>query len=233
MQKLLQKILPILLFMVVILPTGVWAEKADFKAANYNFKQIKSVAFYDMDFSSVDIEDDSVLAKSLEAVYQDKLQSAKLPVMDQEALLRKISLKAGQDMELLYQNNPEAYEKVYLERVSEVADVYITSEVKKYKSGRVHHSAYTTWEKRKQYVTVKDSDGYSQKIEMEYEEPVYHPEYYSTEFFVTVEFRVYDSKTGKEIFSRVDSRDREDDDGKDMYARICANFAKDFAKLIK
>lgn len=105
--------------------------------------------------------------------------------------------------------------------------------MKKYKSSKIFHPAYTSWERRTKYITVKDSDGNSRRVEIEYDEPVYHPESYSTQFYVTVEFRAYDTKTGKEIFSRVDARDREDYEGKDMYARICANFVKDFAKLMK
>ena len=233
MQRVLQRMLALVVLMLVIMPVGAWAEKTDFKDSSYNFKQVKSVAVYDMDFSKIDMEEDSVQAKSMQAVYQDKLHTAKLPIVDEEMLLRKISLLSGQDMDLLYQSNPEEYEQVYWEKLPEVADVYITSEVKEYKSSIIFHPAYTSWERRTKYITVKDSDGNSRRVEIEYDEPVYHPESYSTQFYVTVEFRAYDTKTGKEIFSRVDARDREDYEGKDMYARICANFAKDFAKLMK
>lgn len=232
-QKLLQSMLALLALMMVILPTSAWAEKTDFKDSSYNFKQVKSVAIYDMDFSQIDMEEDSVQAKSMQAVYQDKLHSAKLPIVDEESVCRKISLLSGQDMDTLYEKNYEEFEKIYQDRLPEVADVYITSQIKTYKSARIFHPAYTSWERRTKYITVKDSDGKSRRVEIEYEEPVYHPEYYSTQFYVTVEFRAYDTKTGKEIFSRVDARDREDYEGKDMYARICANFAKDFAKLMK
>lgn len=230
---LAQRILALLVVCIFIMPAGVWAEKTDFKDNSYNFKKVKSIAAYEMDFSKIDMEEDSVQAKSLQSVYQDKLESAKLPIVDEETLLRKISLLSGQDMNLSHQNNPEEYEQVYWEKLPEVADVYITSEVKKYESSKIFHPAYTSMERRTKYITVKDSDGKSSRVEIEYEEPVYHPEYYTTQFYVTVEFRAYDTKTGKEIFSRVDARERGDYEGKDMYARICANFAKDFAKLIK
>ena len=233
MRNVLKRMMALLVLMIFIMPVSAWAEKTDFKDSSYNFKKVKSIAVYNMDFSQTNMEEDSVQAKSLQAVYQDKLHTAKLPIVDEEMLLRKISLLSGQDMDLLREQNPEAFEAVYQERLPEVADIYIVSQVKKYNAGRIFHPAYTSWERRTKYITVKDSDGNSRRVEIEYEEPVYHPEYYSTQFYVTVEFRAYDAKTGKEIFSRVDARDREDYEGKDMYARICANFAKDFAKLMK
>lgn len=233
MGNVLKRMMSLLVLMIFIMPVSAWAEKTDFKDSSYNFKKVKSIAVYNMDFSQINMEEDSVQAKSLQAVYQDKLQLSKLTIIDEDALLRKISLIVGQDMDILYKENPEEFEKVYQEKLPEAADVYIVSQVKKYEAGRIFHPAYTSWERRTKYITVKDSDGNSRRVEIEYEEPVYHPEYYSTQFYVTVEFRAYDTKTGKEIFSRVDARDREDYEGKDMYARICANFAKDFAKLMK
>lgn len=233
MRNVLKRMMALLVLIIFIMPVSAWAEKTDFKDSSYNFQKVKSIAVYNMDFSQTNMEEDSVQAKSLQAVYQDKLQSAKLPIVDEDALLRKISLLSGQDMDIMYTENPEAFEKVYQEKLPEVADVYIVSQVKKYEAGRIFHPAYTSWERRSKYITVKDSDGTDRRVEIEYEEPVYHPEYYTTQFYVTVEFRAYDAKTDKEIFSRVDDRDREDHDGKDMYGRICSNFAKDFAKLIK
>ena len=90
MQRVLQRMLALVVLMLVIMPVGAWAEKTDFKDSSYNFKKVKSVAVYEMDFSKIDMEEDSVQAKSMQAVYQDKLHTAKLPIVDEEMLLRKM-----------------------------------------------------------------------------------------------------------------------------------------------
>lgn len=212
--------------------TAALAEKTDYKDRTYNFKNIRSLVLYDMDFSKVNI-DNSIMEKNLQSTYESKAADSKLNILDEEQVLRKISLGTGQDMDLLAEKDNGAYEKMYWQHMPDYADAYVMGEVLTYEPRYVHHDAYTTWETRTEHVRMKDSEGYWQTVEVSHEEPVYHPDYYTVEFDVVVEFHVYDSKTNKEIFSRRDVRSRDDDEGKDMYARICGNFFSDFGKLTR
>ena len=63
MQRVLQRMLALVVLMLVIMPVGAWAEKTDFKDSSYNFKKVKSVAVYEMDFSKIDMEEDLVLIR--------------------------------------------------------------------------------------------------------------------------------------------------------------------------
>lgn len=146
--------------------------------------------------------------------------------------MRKMSLGLGQDLDTLSVKNPEAADKLYDEHLGEYVDAYVTAIVKTYQDQTVHHPGYTSMERRTRHIKITDN-GKVRDIAFDYEEPVYHPDYYTTDFYTAVEFHVYDAKTNKEIFSRLDSRCREDNQGKDMYGRICGNFFGDLSKYIK
>ncbi len=212
--------------------TAAMAEKTDYKDRTYNFKNIKSLMLCDMDFSKVNINN-SIMEKNLQSVYEQKAADSKLNMLTGKQVLRKISLSTGQDMDLLAEKDEDAYGKLYWDHLPEYVDAYVVGEVVKYNPRSVYHADYTTWETRTEHVRIKDSNGYWQTVEVSHEEPVYHPAYYTTEFDVIVDFHVYDSKTDQEIFCRRDSRSREDDEGKDMYARICGSFFSDFGKLTR
>ncbi len=231
MRGRLSRVLALMLCLMMYC-TAAMAEKIDYKDSRYNFKNIKSILIYDMDFSNVDLGS-SIMEKNLQSVYENKSSDSKLAVLEDEQILRKISLGTGQDMDLLAEKDNDAYEKMYWEHMPDYVDAYVMGEVLTYEPRYVHHDAYTTWETRTEHVRMKDSEGYWQTVEVSHEEPVYHPDYYTVEFDVVVEFHVYDSKTGKEIFSRRDVRSRDDNEGKDMYARICGNFFSDFGKLTR
>lgn len=219
-------------FLCMILLAGVaGAEKTDYKNENYNFKAIKTIAIYDVDFEHVKIDND-ILKKNLQSVYEKKAKDTGLGVMTGEVVMRKMSLGLGQDLDTLAVKDPAAADKLYDEHLKDYVDAYVTAVMKTYEGESVHHPGYTTMEKRTKHVKITDN-GKVRDIAFEYEEPVYHPDYYTYNFYTAVEFHVYDAKTNEEIFSRLDTRGRQDNQGKDMYERICGNFFGDLSGLIK
>ena len=231
MPKMLLRLVMVLTLCMALLVNIANAEKVDYKDSSYNFKKINAVLVYDMDFSQVDVG--GVLAKSLNEVYWQKASASKLAVLSKPVVVRKMSLTAGQDLDILAASDNESFERIYSEHIGDYADVYIVPKVTQYNSERLYQQPYTTMEKRTKLVKIKDNQGYEQTVTVEYEEPVLHPGYWYTVFYEKVEFHVYDSRTHKEVFSREDYRSRDDDTGKDMYVRICSNFFRDFAKLTK
>ena len=231
MRKLFREIIGVVLCMMLL--SGVaGAEKTDYKNPKYNFKNIKSVLLYDMDLDQVNIEND-IVAKNIQANYELKAEKYKLPLVERDQVLRKMSLTLGQDMDLFLASNPEESEKLFGEHVGDYVDAYVRAKMVKYESERTYHPAYTSDEIKTKFVTDVDRDGNKRQRPVEYVETVYHRDYYSTEFYVTTEFRVYDAKTHEEIFSRLDKRCYYSETGAEASEDSCKEFFKDFAKLIR
>lgn len=231
MSKRLKAIIGIILCMMLF--SGVAAaEKTDYKDNQYNFKNIKSVLLCDMDLSQVNIEND-IIEMNLQANYEAKAEKYKLPLVGMDKVLQKMSLALGQDIELLHKSNPEEAQKLFEEHVGDYVDAYVTAKIIKYDSETTYHPAYTSDEVKTKFVTDVDRDGNQRQRPVEYIETVYHGDYYSTEFYVTTEFRSYDAKTHKEIFSRLDDRCYYSKTGTGASDDSCKEYFKDFAKLIR
>lgn len=210
---------------------AVSAEKVEYKDKNYNFKAIKNVLLYDMDFSDTNIE--GVRERSLSGMYEEKAMQEKIPVITPEAVIRKMSLAQGQDLEILAQKDSEAFNDIFDKNLKDYADVYIDAKVLQYETKSIYHPEYTTWETKTVNKNVRDSKGNWVKVEDEIVVPVVHPAYYSSVVYEKIEFHVHDAVTGEEIYSRQEWRDRDNDDGVNMFGRICSAFFKDFHKMIK
>lgn len=220
------------LVMLVLFCQAASADKIEFKDESYNFRNIKNIVVYDLDFSQANL-DNSIMEKSLNASYQKKAVQEKLPVITSESVMRKMSLALGQDLDLLAKDNWESFNKIYDENLPSYVDAYVNASVLQYETRSVYHPEYTTWETRREKSYVRDSQGNRIEIEDEVLVPVTHPAYYSSIILEKVEFHVHDARTGREVYSLQEWRDREDDNGVDMFGRICGSFFKSFAKLIK
>ncbi|MGM9539093.1 hypothetical protein [Anaerovibrio sp.] len=231
MTKTFTRLLTLLALMMLFCQTAA-AEKIEFKDDSYNFHNIKNIAVYDLDFSKADTGS-SILEKSLNAMYFKKAAQEKLSVMNFESISRKMSLALGQDMDILAEKDWDAFNKLYDEHLPDYVDAYVTADVLQYETQSIYHPEYTTWETKTQKSYVKDSKGNRIEVEDEVLVPVTHPAYYSSVIYEKVEFHVYDARTGREVYSRQEWRDRDDDDGIDMFGRICSAFFKDLRKLTK
>lgn len=220
------------LVMLALFCQAASADKIEFKDESYNFRNIKNIVVYDLDFSQANL-DNSIMEKSLNASYQKKAVQEKLPVISSESVMRKMSLALGQDLDLLAKDNWEAFNKIYDENLPSYVDAYVNASVLQYETRSVYHPEYTTWETRREKSYVRDSQGNRIEIEDEVLVPVTHPGYYSSVILEKIEFHVHDARTGREVYSLQEWRDREDDNGVDMFGRICGSFFKSFAKLIK
>lgn len=220
------------LVMLVLFCQAASAEKIEFKDESYNFHNIKNIAVYDLDFSQAPIGND-IMEKSLNASYHKRATQEKLPVVNSESIIRKMSLALGQDLDILAKNDWEAFNKVYDENLPNYIDAYVNASVLQYETKSIYHPEYTTWETRKEKSYVHDSKGNRIEVEDEVLVPVTHPAYYSSIILEKVEFHVHDAKTGREVYSFQEWRDREDDDGVNMFGRICSSFFKSFGNLIK
>ncbi len=231
MSKIIREIIGVILCMLLL--TGVaGAEKTDYRNPNYNFKGIKSVLLFDMNLEQVNIEND-IIAKNLQENYELMAQKYKLSLVPMDTVLRKMSLALGKDLDLLYDSNPEESKEVFGQHVGEYVDAYVTAKILKYESETTYHPAYTSDEIKTKFVTDVDRDGNKHQRPIEYVETVYHSDYYSTEFYVTTEFRAYDAKTHEEIFSRLDERHYYSKIGTGASEDSCKEFFKDFAKLVR
>ena len=102
--------------LLMVMMQAVSAEKVEYKDKNYNFKAIKNVLLYDMDFSDTNIE--GVRERSLGGMYEEKAMQEKIPVITPEAVIRKMSLAQGQDLEILAQKDSEAFNDIFDKNIS-------------------------------------------------------------------------------------------------------------------
>ena len=110
--------------LLMVMMQAVSAEKVEYKDKNYNFKAIKNVLLYDMDFSDTNIE--GVRERSLGGMYEEKAMQEKIPVITPEAVIRKMSLAQGQDLEILAHKDSEAFNDIFYKNL------------KDYEIGRAH-----------------------------------------------------------------------------------------------
>ncbi len=232
MERRWGKIVLLVSVCLLLLAQTAGAEKIDFKDDKYNFKQIKNVVIYDMDFSDVELNS-SIMEKSLNSTYLKKAEQEKVPIISIDSVLRRISLHSGKDMDLLAESDFDEFNKVYYEHLPEYAQVYVEAKLLQYESKSVYHPAYTSWETRRESTYVWDNNGNKIRVEEDVLVPVENPAYYETVFYDKIEFHVYDAKTGAEVFSRQEWRERTGDDGTGMFGRICAAFFSDLRKLAR
>ena len=132
---------------LVLLMQCAFAEKTNYKDSKFDFKTVKTVAFYDMDFSQVKIPS-KVKEKSMNDKYLKKIASSKIPDINMESVMNKMSLAVGQDMDELAQKAPDEFTKVFNENIGNYVELYVTADLLKFEAKQVYHPETVTWETR-------------------------------------------------------------------------------------
>ena len=204
-----------ILWVLLILPQHVSAEKNDFKDNYYNFRNVRSVVLLDVS-SNINFRNrGNIFVQKLRTVYQDNARRLKCNVLTEDQAIRMTG-----------SSNPESF--------ASVADLYVQCSIKDWSDDYYIVPERTVWEQKKMYRTARD--GYGNRYEESYyvTVPVTYPPYRVDVSKIAVTFEVYDTRTGRMVFGREDVRDRNDKSAQDgMYGRICNSFFQDFAKLIK
>lgn len=239
MRGRLNRVLPLVLC-IMMYCTVAMAEKIDYKDNQYNFKNIKTVVLCHMDFSQANL-DSTAFQDELQTLYIESSSGSNLTALSNEQLVRKISLSTRQNMKMLEKQDMDTYNRMYWEHLPEYADAYVIGKLVEYKSKTTHHTDIYAVSIDTRKTSKSDGnenwdkfiDDYSSDKPAISTSEIERNEYDTTEYDVTAEFHIYDSKTNKEIFIRRYSLHQQADDGGEVFTRICDKFFHDFDKLTR
>lgn len=220
---------------VFCLANPAYATKYDWQDPNYNFQSVKQVMVANL--STARVKMDSMA--EAEALNEDFIKkSSKLnfrKVVISTMPLNTISAPAQENtqssMATLSQSKKAALQQ---EARTNGSDVYVVARLNKYKIGKKLIPAHTEWKEKEETRIVHDSWGRAHEETEKIEYPVQVPDTYEKDAIVQVLFDVYNTQTGKAVFSREESRTRNDsDDPEGVYKRIVDSFFSSMKNLMK
>lgn len=212
----------ILLMAVMILPQIASAEKNDWTDPRYNFRRVQTVVVLNLTESAGMYDVSRVVQMKMESDYLDKSRKLRCRVLTEDQARRMLGL------------SPYASHQELCNRLSEIADLWIESDINTWISSSRIVPARTVWEDQKRTRRVRDRWGYWYE-ETYYEKvPVTYPPYRIDTSTIVSVFGVHDTHTGELVFIREDNRSRDDFEAqKDMFGRMANSFFEDFAKKIR
>ena len=209
------------LVMLTALPQIVSAEKTDWTDKNYNFRRVRTVVIFDLDTDAVPGNVSNAIMRKVDGDYSSNSNKLKCEVLTENQARRLL-------------NMPNASRNALKNNLNQIADLWIESKIVKWRSSYHIVPARTVWESQKRTRRVRDRWGYW--VEETYYEnvPVTYPPYRVDTSDIITDFEVYDTRSGRVVFSREDDRSRDDENAqKDMFGRMCNSFFSDFGKKIK
>ena len=237
MKKISLFFLTLTLSLLLLLPAAS-AERLDLADENFDFHTIKTLLLYDPDVQLARQNDPAggdLVARILAADYQ-KEGADDMPYgqLSEEQILRKISLKLGQNLDLIAKDNPEQAQQLFAANCQDFVDAYVKTKLTDYQTGSYVVPAHTEWREIKDTDTYKDKDGKEHTITHTRQIPEYVPDTTVYTATVRLRFTVYSAKTGKEIFTRDDSRtDYHTTDLRSAYDKVVHSFFRELKKKIR
>ena len=226
-------VLPIL---VCFLNTGVaLAEKQEWVDKTYDFSKVKRIVIFDPNI--LDKLKNGINEKEIIEIFKSKAKIEKVIIIELSKICNNIYLDTGINLVELNQQNPSEALRILDESLPKYADIYVASSVNEYSMGSQYNEGYTynTTSYQTSYVT---GPGGTATIQTPVNQTHTIPGGYVSVAYANVRFEVYDIKTNKAIFTRIDNRQRSNDTifehgkPKDLYGRITKSFFDDLSKKI-
>ena len=195
-----------LIIILLLLGTGLSeAGKTDWRDDKYNFKAVQTAWVEDIDLSGVKLDND-ILPKRLQEYYHQQETRPHWQVLTKTQLMRKMSLLAWEDLDVLAAKDPEAFKARWAAELPKFVNVYVTAALTRYDESSYVIPAHTEWESRTEEDTYTDDKGKEHTVTHTYEVPVFVPDQTVWVSHVTVRFDLHDAATGAVVFSREDVR---------------------------
>ena len=225
----------------MILPT-VNAEKMDFVDSKYPFSQLKSVYIYDIDLSALSktnnntVNADNKFAERvlLQDYYDNAHKFEYYTVYNEEQAKRKISLATNKDIDKMMTENKSEGVAFFDDNLKQIVQAAVKAELTSYYTDSYIIPAHTEWR------TVTESEDYYDKNGKRHTRTrtIQVPEYVGDQTVyranVTIHFSMIDTKTGKEIFSRTETRvNTFTSDCRECFKQTVRAFYRDLKKMIK
>lgn len=234
-------LLSLFAFLFLILPSAN-AEKMDFVDKNYPFHQLKTVYIYDIDLDSLkNTNNSTVMANSDLAervLLQDYFDNAHkfeyYTTYTTDQAMRKISLATTKDVPKMIAETPAEGNKFFLDNLGLIVQAYIKAELISYYTDYYIIPAHTEWRSVTEYDDYYDKNGKKHTRTRTIQVPEYVPDQKVSTANVTVHFTMTDAKSGKEIFSRTETRTNTfTSDCRECFKQTVRAFYRDLKSKIK
>ncbi|MCR5834435.1 MAG: hypothetical protein K6G55_07305 [Selenomonadaceae bacterium] len=220
-----------LLVALIILPQNVSAEKTDWFDRNFNFHRMRNVIVFNVDFNQ---NYNSVDALNMRDTYYKNARKLKCNIITEEEARRSIGYQIGMDLESMARSNPLGARQVIMENAYNIADGWVTATVDTWENTYYIEPERTVWEQRRETRTYYDAWGQRREEVYYVQVPVTYPPRRVDVSTIQMTLQLFDARSGAQVFSRKDVRDREDYQAqKGMYGRITNSFFEDVGKKIK
>lgn len=232
---MLKKLFGVLLLMTLLsLPLTTSATKDDRYDRNYNFRAIRNILLFDATVTlGMDYGGQAGL-NSLQDTFRQSARQLRCNVITEAQARQMLSWQLGTDLNALNLSNPMQARLIISQNAARICDAWIIGNVDSIANNSYIKPEYTSWETRKEKRTVYDAWGRRHEETYEVQVPVTHPPQRVDESAIQMTIQVFDSRSGAQIFTRRDVRDREDYQAQGgMYGRICHSFFEDFNKKLR
>ena len=222
------KILLMVVFLLGLGSSSVFAENQTWADRDFNFKNINAVYLEEPMYSN-DI-DEEITQRLIEDTFYngaDKLKNVE--ALTERRMRSKLLRYKLTDIDAIADEAER--QKVWQDAVNEYAEVIITEEIQEYWIDKVWQepSYYTTTE---YYDYSYWKDGKYYEVKVPYEKEHWVDGYYRYNAHIKVKFEVFSTKDNRMVYTYVDYREAEKD-LIDMYKRIVKDFYSGFDKQLR
>ena len=219
-----------------VLSSVCFAEKQEWVDKSYNFSKVKTVFIYDPVIPN-EIKN-GIAENEINEIFNKKKVLKDVKILDIPQVVILVQADTGINLDELYKTDPQGSLKMLFENIHKYADIVIVSKIQRYGTGSEYKEAYSYNTTTYQTSTVTTSNGGFATIDTPVTQTNTVPGGYFPASYVTVRYDVYDTKTNKQIFSRIDERGKvnrtafDNTKPRDMFGRIVGSFFDDFNDLL-
>lgn len=229
---LIKKFFGVLLLLTLLsLPQSVFAEKTDWYDRNFNFRSIRTLIVFDPTVTPGVNTYGVIDPRNMQATFLDCSRKLRCNVITEAQARDMISYQIGMNLNAMVF---EQARHVIIQNAYRIADGWVLGNVDIIANNTYVEPARTVWEQKKETRSYYDAWGHRRDETYYVQVPVTYPPRRVDVSTIQMTLKVYESRSGMEIFSRLDVRDREDFQAqKGMYGRICNSFFEDVGKKIR
>ncbi len=193
------------ILLLVLFTTTAFAEKQEWIDKTYDFTKVKRVVIIHPGIA--DHLKNGIAENEIIEIFKDKAKISNVKVMDIPQVVRLIKIDTGIDLDEIAKQNPDEALKLLRDNMATYADIVVTSNVSDYSMGSTYNEGFSYNTTSTQTSHVYGPNGQSATIDTPVTETHRVPGRNVSVAQAHVRFDVYDTKTSKTIFSRIDNRD--------------------------
>jgi hypothetical protein len=214
---------------ILFVCTTVFAEKQEWIDKTFDFKKTKRILIYPIQVP--DAIKNGIIEKQIEETYWENAKLKNVELITFDKLIELIKNDTGVDLQELHKKDQKLSLEFLKTNLPNYVDLELHANIVAYGTGSEYKEgfSYSTTETQTSYVYGTNG---SATVQTPVNRTHYVPGGNALVLYAGIRWDVYDSKTNKPVFSRVDNRSKmptrfESSNPKNMYERILTAFFKD------